>query len=87
MYPSAEGKVIHNQRSITEDQMSVISVSGRMKRHCCVQVWRMKLVLSVAVVLFTGSETKGMSTANGIEIRDITGNHKQFSGKFPDTDM
>jgi len=44
-------------------------------------------VLSVAVVLFTGSETQGMSTANGIEIRDITGNHKQFSGKFHDIEI
>jgi len=58
-----------------------------MKRHYCVQVWRIKLVLSVAVVLFTGSETQGMSTGDGIEIRDIIGNHKQFSGKFHDTEM
>jgi len=62
--------------------MSVIS--GRMTRHSCVQVWRMKLVLSVAVVLFTGSDTQGMSTADGIEFRGISGNHKQFSGKFHD---
>ena len=68
--------------------MFVISVSGRMARHCCVQVWRMKLVLSVAVVfLFTGSETQGISTADGIEIRDITGNLKQFNGKFHDIEM
>ena len=48
----------------------------------------MKLVLSVAVVfLFTGSETQGISTADGIEIRDITGNLKQFNGKFHDIEM
>jgi len=58
-----------------------------MTRHFCVQVWRMKLVLSVAVVLFTGSETQSMSTADGIEIPDIIGNLKQFNGKFHDTEM
>jgi hypothetical protein len=47
----------------------------------------MKLLLSVAVVIFTGSETQGMSTDDGIEIRDIIGNHKQFSGKFHDIEM
>jgi hypothetical protein len=47
----------------------------------------MKLVLSVAVVLFTGCETQGMSTADGIEIRDIIGTHKQFNGKFQDFEM
>jgi hypothetical protein len=47
----------------------------------------MKLVLSVAVVLFTGSETQSMSTADEIEIRDIIGNLKQFNGKFHDTEM
>jgi len=44
-------------------------------------------VLSVAVVLFTGSETLSMSTADGIEIPDIIGNLKQFNGKFHDTEM
>lgn len=67
--------------------MSVISVSDRMTRHFCVQVWRMKLVLSVAVLLFTGSDTQGMSTADGIEFRGISGNQKQFSGKFHDIEM
>jgi hypothetical protein len=56
-----------------------------MKPYCCVQVWRIKLVLSVIVLLFTGSETEGMPIADGIEIRDITGNPKQFNGKFHDT--
>jgi len=67
--------------------MSVISVSGRMTHHCCVQVWRMKLVLSVAVVIFAGSDTQGMSTADEIEFRGISGNHKQFNGKFHDIEM
>ena len=67
--------------------MSVISVSGRMTRHCCVQVWRIKLLLSVAVVLFTGSETQGMSIADGNEFRGISGNLKQFIGKFHDIEM
>ena len=58
-----------------------------MTRHCCVQVWRIKLVLSVAVVLFTGSETQGMSKADGNEIRDVIRNHKQFNGKSRDTEM
>jgi hypothetical protein len=56
-----------------------------MKPYCCVQVWRIKLVLSVAVVLFTGSETEEMPISDGIENRDITVNHKQFNGKFHDT--
>jgi len=47
----------------------------------------MKLVLSVAVLLFTGSDTQGMSTADGIEFRGISGNQKQFSGKFHDIEM
>lgn len=44
-------------------------------------------MLSVAVVLFTGSEIQGMSTGDGFEIRDIIGNLKQFNGKFHDTEM
>ena len=44
-------------------------------------------MLSVAVVIFAGSDTQGMSTADEIEFRGISGNHKQFNGKFHDIEM
>jgi hypothetical protein len=47
----------------------------------------MKLALSVAVVLLTGSETQGMSTVDETETHDIVGNHKQLNGKFHGIEM
>lgn len=44
-------------------------------------------MLSVVVVLFTGSEAEGMSIADGIGISDMTGSHKQLNGKFHDTEI
>jgi hypothetical protein len=42
----------------------------------------MKLVLSVVMIIFARSKAGGMSNEDGNQISDVTGHHKQQTGKF-----
>lgn len=54
----------------------------RMKTYCCMQAWRIKLALSVVMLVFARSKAGGILTEDVNTISDVTEYHKQQTGKF-----
>lgn len=54
----------------------------RMKTYCCVQTWRIKLALSVVMLIFARSKAGGILNEDVNPISDVTEYHKQQTGKF-----
>jgi hypothetical protein len=55
---------------------------NRMKPYCSVQAWRIKLVLSVVMIIFARSKAGGTLSEDVNPITDVTEHHKQQTGKF-----
>jgi hypothetical protein len=67
--------------TINEDFIVCDKCINRMKSCYSVQPWRIKLVLSVLMVLVTVPKADGMSTEDANQISDVTGHHKHQTGK------
>jgi hypothetical protein len=55
---------------------------NRMKRYYSAQTWRIKLILSVVMIIFARSKAGGISGQDINQIGDVTGHQKQQTGKF-----